>query len=1273
MDGEASPASLNGDGKVVSEDDNAAKGGDDMYSEIGELWTNNEGNDGASTQISPSMEMDNAAGMEGILEGIITQDGHMEIEMGDDQYLASLAEQIPDAASPDREGGRRKIVASKSTGKGKAKEDDRKPAAEKKRSVEEFQNGAPKKHKIKASKMVSLQKARDSVSPDDMIVLSDSEEEDPKGDDEFGIKDADDDDVVEVVLGDQQQKKADHSYDADDGGIKKLPPKNAQGNFTARDIEVGEKVYCEFSGNKRYYWGVVVERTKKKKSRFYKYHVRFDDGDEEFDMSSTKMVTVAEYIASFGEEKYHESISESDAGALPPVIPDKAPTPPPAAESPAGTGEPIARLTTADLLVKACGKCSNCKKPNCGACGICKAQKRDQCCYQKMCFRIPEQAKLQSYTALPEGMGFCFKDRESNLQYEGLVLVSKGGRRYRSFESCFFKTKPDDKTIVNFYAFVGLKDRYKPGVSTDTSATSASKPMQKTKSKNSAKTLSPHELSLEKCGQCAKCTRPDCGRCVCCRGNKRNPNSDNCCYQKMCLEIDVTRKAQPCPATFGNFPPGWNFVFDVPRPEQPHLEGLLLLPPPPNALKYFSVEKAVRHMPKVLSQVDEEAFYSFVGLAQNVKDGMSAWQTQAADKAAAKPAAKPAQAKRPPNGAPAAPKAKKARVVPADIQTGLSLRELHEKRCKSCYMCIKPTCKQCSGCRANEGQTRTFKDVCIQKMCCKIKVEDKAQIAKGFPEGWRFYYTDPGQLSWQSSGEHTGLAGLVLLSPTGRQFNSVEATEAVLGRGSEITTIARDFYGDVGCHAVVEVSDHVLLGKPFRQKWVDVEGKTKMVYGKVVKVSEDLLAGGTRTCTVEFSEKSRSLLNAGFALNGSNVPQTQQMPQTLAFGGCVDCDPRAVRFDKLPYHLSWNVPDIRHEDFVVDEHGMFAPRLTMHFRGFHLIFTAKTSTIPNSGKGVFLSCSTLSGSEDDYFMLNAGELLDLGVYAPFRRSDKKTAHVFLMKNFIHSSQCEEWNFDTVLDDNLFDITDDTTGKLHEVASRHLPAYVNETDGMSTASVFAQHDPEGCVHYLLGHGNEEDGPFTLQANGEEREIFIDYGEQYEDVRVRKNYSRLSPEDAAERRLELDQDYKEVLDEMKTYNATEIIQCVNFMMQDVFYPNRPYPASVVIRALLVTVLFRNRAESYMEEFASLKTTLDEEEEEEAGSVCHNGFSRSRMELVIQKSKNLIKQLFQFCNSWQQIKETLLANEMYCTCLEIVLGEADYRNMSLEKLRELIVGRK
>lgn len=377
-------------------------------------------------------------------------------------------------------------------------------------------------------------------------------------------------------------------------------------------------------------------------------------------------------------------------------------------------------------------------------------------------------------------------------------------------------------------------------------------------------------------------------------------------------------------------------------------------------------------------------------------------------------------------------------------------------------------------------------------MCCEFIEKDKIQPAKGLPEGWTFYYTDPEKLSWRTSSEHTGLAGLVLMSPTGRQFSSVESAAVELDSHLEVPSMAREFYGHVGCHAIVEVPDHVLVGRAFRQKWIDLEGRTKMVYGTVRDVSEDLLSGGLRTCTVEFSQKSRSLVNAGFTPNGASIPSKQKVPQTLAFGGCLDCDPRAINYANVPYHFSWQVPDVRHEDFVIDEHGMFSPRLTMHFRGFHLTLTARTSTIPNAGKGVFVSCTTLTGSSDDLFVLDAGVLLDLGVYAPFRRADRKTAHVFLMKNFLHSSQCEEWNFDTVLTDDLFDITDDSTGKLHEIACRHIPCYVNETDGHSAASVFAQHDPEGCVHYLLGHGNEGDGPFTLQANGVEREIFIDYG-------------------------------------------------------------------------------------------------------------------------------------------------------------------------------------
>lgn len=95
--------------------------------------------------------------------------------------------------------------------------------------------------------------------------------------------------------------------------------------------------------------------------------------------------------------------------------------------------------------------------------------------------------------------------------------------------------------------------------------------------------------------------------------------------------------------------------------------------------------------------------------------------------------------------------------------------------------------------------------------------------------------------------------------------------------------------------------------------------------------------------------------------------------------------------------------------------------------------------------------------------------------------------------------------------------------------------------------------------------------------------------------------------------------------------------------------------------------------MEDFASLPMTAEGEDEDTNSSVCRNGFTRDRMELVTLKSKNLIKLLFEFCNSWEEVKKVLLSNEMYISSLKFVLGEDDYDAMAPQRLGELIIGRK
>lgn len=174
----------------------------------------------------------------------------------------------------------------------------------------------------------------------------------------------------------------------------------------------------------------------------------------------------------------------------------------------------------------------------------------------------------------------------------------------------------------------------------------------------------------------------------------------------MCLAIDLVRRAQNTHKNFGNFPEGWTFAFDEIRSDVPHLDGLVLFPPPPNTRKYASVDRAVNHNKTALSNVKKQDFYQYVGLPPDVPE--QGFPASNGSKAAG-------QAKRP-SASNGFSVAKKARVVAVDVPYGLSLRKLYERRCKACTMCVKPSCNRCRACKDNVSQTRAFKDVCLQKV-----------------------------------------------------------------------------------------------------------------------------------------------------------------------------------------------------------------------------------------------------------------------------------------------------------------------------------------------------------------------------------------------------------------------------------------------------------------------------------------------------------------------------------------------------------------------------
>jgi hypothetical protein len=75
-------------------------------------------------------------------------------------------------------------------------------------------------------------------------------------------------------------------------------------------------------------------------------------------------------------------------------------------------------------------------------------------------------------------------------------------------------------------------------------------------------------------------------------------------------------------------------------------------------------------------------------------------------------------------------------------------------------------------------------------------------------------------------------------------------------------------------------------------------------------------------------------------------------------------------------------------------------------------------------------------------------LIHLGRYGPFRRYDRKPILNFEVKSFLFSYEPQEWCFGVNeklfgREEQLIDVTDDVTGKTHQLAEKNLPMYVNE--------------------------------------------------------------------------------------------------------------------------------------------------------------------------------------------------------------------------------------
>jgi hypothetical protein len=350
---------------------------------------------------------------------------------------------------------------------------------------------------------------------------------------------------------------------------------------------------------------------------------------------------------------------------------------------------------------------------------------------------------------------------------------------------------------------------------------------------------------------------------------------------------------------------------------------------------------------------------------------------------------------------------------------------------------------------------------------------------------------------------------------------------------------------------------HVLIGRGSCEQWTDICSRNRIVFGVITGYQRNQKNENYSYFNVKYNSTSRAVANAIQNECDCAVPSSRRLKPKLAWGACIRYEDQTPSDDKnLPplrdiegiskVCWKWIVPDMRIEELETKEDKNF-PKLTLVIRGYQLILTVRRSTIPNAGNGVFIKAKNFTDTSSASFVLQSDEMLDLGIYAPLLATDRKRETAFFVKNFIHHYEPEEWCFDTNEAEHLYDMTEDHSGKIHEQARCRIFAYFNECGGEDFPTVHAEQDPEGSVHYLLGFGNNM-GRRDFVVNDEEQELFVYYGEKYENVRLRKGYSRLSMAKKKRRLKILEGEDLDYLKDIEiNYSAENVKDSVEFFDQ------------------------------------------------------------------------------------------------------------------------------
>jgi hypothetical protein len=129
--------------------------------------------------------------------------------------------------------------------------------------------------------------------------------------------------------------------------------------------------------------------------------------------------------------------------------------------------------------------------------------------------------------------------------------------------------------------------------------------------------------------------------------------------------------------------------------------------------------------------------------------------------------------------------------------------------------------------------------------------------------------------------------------------------------------------------------NHILVGRQFCLAWTDLDGQTKVLYGKVNECEQNMQSGEIIHFRVTYTSASKRLLGDPIPKTGKlTFPISQMLRPLLALGSCIFFEremqalnetPLQSPFPMQPFYWSWITPNLCHEELVGSKEGKYLP------------------------------------------------------------------------------------------------------------------------------------------------------------------------------------------------------------------------------------------------------------------------------------------------------------------------------------------------------------